>query len=255
MEQTQPVQYSFDREVATITLNRPEKRNALNRESVDLLTKLVARAEDERARAIVIAGEGPVFCAGADLAYLRELQEFSLEENIEDSRALAQALQAIYSVPIPVIARIHGHAIAGGCGLATVCDVVIAVERAKFGYTEVGIGFIPAIVTAFLIEKAPHALIRELLLTGRIIDANEAARRAIVTEVVPDIGMLDESVEAICDRLRDADRGAVSLTKEMIRTMQGMTLDSAIEYGVHMNAVARSRPECKAGISAFLDRD
>lgn len=254
MTKTEPVLYSIEKGIATITLNRPEKRNALNRQTVDLITSSVARAESDDACAIVLQGAGSVFCAGADLAYLQQLQDFSLEENLDDSQALAGALLAIYSTSIPVIARVHGHAIAGGCGLATVCDVTVAVESAKFGYTEVGIGFIPAIVTAFLLEKSPHSLVRELLLTGRIIDATEAVRRTLVTEVVQDVEALDRSIAEICDRLRMADRGAVMMTKEMIAAMQGMSLSSALEYGIRMNAIARARPECRAGIAAFLDK-
>ena len=249
-----PVEYRLDNGVATITLNRPDKRNALNRATVDALTDAVARAERDEVVAIIVAGAGPVFCAGADLAYLQQLQEFSIEENVDDSRALATALMALRSTPIPVIARVHGHAIAGGCGLATVCDIVYAVDGIKFGYTEVGIGFIPAIVTAFLLQRAPQSGTRELLLSGRIIESGEAARRGIVTEVFGDEKGLDEAIDSLCKRMRGADRGAILMTKEMIGTMEGMTLESALEYGVRMNAFARTRPECQAGIAAFLEK-
>lgn len=249
-----PLAESLEQGILHLRLARPEKRNALNRETVDLLRQRVVSASAEQIDAIVIEGEGPVFCAGADLAYLEELASFSIEENVEDSRALADALLALYETPIPVIARVHGHAIAGGCGLANVCDIVVAVEGAKFGYTEVGIGFIPAIVTAILLQKSPQMFTRELLLTGRLVSAEEAHRRGLVTTVVADEEALDEEIGAICRRLSTVDRGAVRLTKEMMNRMGGMTFEAAVDYGVRMNAAARMRQECRDGIARFLAR-
>jgi len=243
---------TLDNGILRLRLNRPEKRNALNRAVVDELRRAVVDAASAEVDAIVIEGEGSVFCAGADLAYLEELAGYSIEENVEDSRALADALLAVYRSPVPVIARVHGHAIAGGCGLATACDVVVAVESAKFGYTEVGIGFIPAIVTALLLRKGPQMQTRELLLTGRIITASEAHQRGLVTTVVPDLAELDAEIDRICGRLRDVDRGAVRMTKEMLLQMEEMTLDGGVEYGVRMNAIARTREECREGIARFL---
>ena len=239
---------------ATITLNRPEKRNALDRETVDLLRKGVIRAREEEAHSIVLQGNGPVFCAGADLAYLKKMQGFSVEENLDDSRALANTLLEIYRSPVPVIARVHGHAIAGGCGLATVCDVVVAVADAKFGYTEVGIGFVPAIVAGFLMNKAQQIGTRELLLTGKIVNAVEAERRGLVTTVVSDVDALDKEIDDIVDRLSRVDSGAVGITKELLNSIEGATLDNAIDYGVRVNALARSRDACKEGIAAFLSK-
>lgn len=241
--------------VSYIRLNRPEKRNALNRETVDLFRSEVERAgSDESTRMIVIEGEGSVFCAGADLAYLRKLGEFSFEENLDDSSALADAFSAIIEAPVPVVARVHGHAIAGGCGLATVCDISVAVAEAKFGYTEVGLGFIPAIVTAFLLKRAPQAAVRELLLTGRIVDGREAFRRGLVTTVVGTVEELDAEIAGIAERLRRSDRGAVAMTKQMIAEMESLSTREAIELGARLNAEARMRQECKAGIARFLDR-
>jgi methylglutaconyl-CoA hydratase len=238
--------------VLRIRLNRPEKRNALNRQLVDELRGAVVDAASGDVDAIVIEGEGSVFCAGADLAYLEALAAFSVEENVDDSRALADALLAVYRSPVPVIARVHGHAIAGGCGLATACDIVVAVESAKFGYSEVGIGFIPAIVTALLLRKGPQIQTRELLLTGKLVTAAEARDRGIVTTIVPDIAELDAEIDRICGRLREADRGAVRMTKEMLLQMEEMTLEGGAEYGVRMNAIARTRAECREGIAQFL---
>ena len=239
---------------ATVTLNRPEKRNALDRATVEELRTSIARASADGARSIVLEGNGPVFCAGADLAYLRELQSFSVEENLDDSNALAITLMEIYRSPIPVVARVHGHAIAGGCGLATVCDVVVSVPEAKFGYTEVGIGFVPAIVAGFLLKKATQMGTRELLLTGKIVDAQEAQRRGLVTTVVNDLDALDAEVDAICSRLNGVDPGAVRLTKDLLNSVEDASLDTAVDYGVRVNALARGRDACKEGIEAFLSK-
>ena len=236
-----------------IRLNRPEKRNALNHAVVDLLRKEIDSAgTDETVRVIVLEGEGSAFCAGADLAYLRELAANSSAENLEDSQALAAMFLAIAKAPVPVIARVHGHAIAGGCGLASVCDVSIAVSGAKLGYSEVGIGFIPAIVTAFLLQRASQTGTRELLLTGRIVDAAEACRRGIVTTVVADEKELDIEIDAIVRRLDRTDRGAVAMTKRMIEQMDNLGLPEAVALGSELNAEARMRPECRAGIERFL---
>ncbi len=252
MATDRPLVTTTDNGVLRLRLNRPDRRNALNREVVDAIRMEVEGAVEADVDAIVIEGEGSVFCAGADLAYLEALSNFSVEENVEDSRALADALLALYRSPVPVIARVHGHAIAGGSGLATACDVVVAVASAKFGYTEVGIGFIPAIVTALLLRKGTGIQTRELLLTGKIIEAAEARERGLVTTVVQDEAELDAEIERICERLRTVDRGAVRMTKQMLLQMEEMPLDGGVEYGVRMNAIARTRQECRDGIDRFL---
>lgn len=241
--------------VGHIRLNRPEKRNALDRTMIDELYDAVTElSNDAGVRAMVIGGNGPAFCAGADLAYLQALSEFSILENMEDSAALARTLRSIWESPKPVIARVHGPAIAGGCGLATVCDIVVAVEAARLGYTEVGIGFIPAIVMAFLLRKSPQNRTRELLLTGRIVSAAEAADRGLVTTVVADESALDEHIEELCAALRRADGTAVALTKRMLTALDGMSLDASLEYAARMNAAARMTPGCREGIRRFLEK-
>ncbi|MCB0712770.1 MAG: enoyl-CoA hydratase/isomerase family protein [Ignavibacteriae bacterium] len=241
--------------VGQILLNRPEKRNALDRTMVEeLYASIKECSEDESVRSIVISGAGTVFCAGADLAYLRELSSYSITENMEDSAALARTLQAIWESPKPVIARVHGHAIAGGCGLATVCDVVVAVEAAKFGYTEVGIGFIPAIVMAFLLRKSPQMLTRELLLSGRVVSGAEAYRRGLITTLVTNEEELDREIESLTTAFGKADPTAVRLTKEMMGAMDGMSLEAALDYASRMNAAARMTPGCQAGIQRFLEK-
>lgn len=241
--------------IGHIRLNRPEKRNALDRTTVDeLFDAIAAMGANVDVRAVVLGGNGPAFCAGADLAYLQALSEFSIVDNMEDSAALARTLRSIWELPKPVIARVHGPAIAGGCGLATVCDIVVAVESATFGYTEVGIGFIPAIVTAFLLRKGRQSQTRELLLTGRIISAMEAAERDLVTTVLPDEAALDAHIESLCVSFRKADPTAVSLTKQMLTALDGMSLDASLDYASRMNAAARMTPGCREGIRRFLEK-
>ena len=241
--------------IGYITLNRPEKRNALDRTMVDELYQAVKSASaNDMLHSIVLAGAGSVFCAGADLAYLRQLSEFSIIDNMDDSEALARALQAIWESPKPVVARVHGHAIAGGCGLATVCDVIVAVESAKFGYTEVGIGFVPAIVMAFLLRKAPQMQTRELLLSGRVISATEAMKRGLITTIVKDEEELDLEIERLTTAFSKADKTAIQLTKEMLIALDGMSLEASLDYAARMNAAARMTPGCQAGIKRFLEK-
>ncbi|MBL7987423.1 MAG: enoyl-CoA hydratase/isomerase family protein [Chlorobi bacterium] len=243
-----------------IYLNRPEKRNALDSLMVAELHDAVQEfGADDSIRSIVIAGRGKAFCAGADLAYLQQMAQFTPLDNMNDSASLARTLRAIYEVPKPVIARVHGPAIAGGCGLATVCDIVVAVESASFGYTEVKIGFIPAIVMAFLIRKSQQMQTRELLLSGRIITATEAAQRGLVTTVIPGSGdeavaALDAHISNLTAEFAAASGSAIALTKQMLTALDGMPLDSALDYASRMNALARMTPDCQAGIARFLNR-
>lgn len=241
--------------IGRIWLNRPEKRNALDRTLVEELGSAIeSMTASDDVRVIVLGGRGPAFCAGADLEYLRRMAEFSVLDNMEDSAALARTLRAIYESPKPTIARVHGPAIAGGCGLATVCDIVIAAEEASFGYTEVRIGFIPAIVMAFLIRKAPQMRTREILLSGRIIDAREAYERGLVTTVTG-AGELDAVVNDTAAGIAKASPSAVAMTKQMLTALDGMPLDSALDYASRMNALARMTPDCQRGIAKFLNKE
>jgi methylglutaconyl-CoA hydratase len=246
----------IDGGIGRVWLNRPEKRNALDRTMVEeLRAAFEAMRDDDAVRVIVLGGRGPAFCAGADLDYLRGMAAFTVLDNMEDSAALAATLKTIYESPKPVIARVHGPAIAGGCGLATVCDVVVAASEASFGYTEVKIGFIPAIVMAFLIRKVSQIQSRELLLSGRVIDAREAHARGLVTTLVEgDAAALDAAVDAVARNIAKASPSAVALTKAMLTALDGMPLDSALDYAARMNALARMTPDCQAGIARFLDK-
>jgi len=239
-----------------ITMNRPEKRNALNGDMVTELKKAFKQAEkDEVTKTIILRAAGKAFSAGADLGYLQELQDFTYGENLEDSQHLKGLYEQIYFLKKPVIAQVEGHAIAGGCGLATVCDFVFATQETKFGYTEVKIGFIPAIVMTFLLRKIGEAKARELILTGKLIKAPEFKEMGVVNEVYePD--EIREQVKAFADQLaEETSLDAVGLTKELMAKIQSRETEQAINLAAEYNAKARETDDCKKGINAFLNKE
>lgn len=240
----------------TCTLNRPEKRNALSWELVGVLREaLAAAAREDGVRAVVLTGAGKVFSAGADLAALEALQEATAEENLEDSKHLAGLFREIYLHPKPVIAKVNGHAIAGGCGLAAVCDFSLASSEAKLGFTEVRIGFVPAIVMTFVLRKVGEAAARDLLLRGRLVSAEEAAARGLVTRSLPP-EELDSAVDTLVEELaHETSSSAVALTKRLMARMPGLGLDEALSAAAQMNALARGTADCQAGIAAFLSKE
>lgn len=250
------VKYEVKNRAAFITLNRPEKRNALNAEMVTELKHAFAQAADDAdAKVIVLAAAGDAFCAGADLAYLEQLQQNTFEENLADSDHLKGLFYQIYTHPKVVIAQIQGHAIAGGCGLATVCDFSFSAEQAKFGYTEVRIGFIPAIVKVFLLRKIGEGKAKELLLTGELIDAHQAKAYGLINEVVASES-LEERVQAFAEILVTKNSGqSMQLTKQMIAEVQEMSLTGGLDHAAKQNAHARATSDCKKGISSFLKKE
>ena len=256
MKEASPVLFEIVDRVAYITLNRPDKRNALNLAMMTELTSYLKSADENPAiKVVVIRANGKAFCAGADLAYLKQLQKNSLEDNLKDSNQLLSAFQGIYKCSKPVIAQIEGHAIAGGCGIATICDFAFTIPEAKFGYTEVKIGFIPAIVMLFALRKAGELRGKELLLSGKIIDAATAVNYNLINEVVPSDKIKDH-VKAFADMLCNQNSGqSMALTKEMISVVQTMPMDEALEYAAKKNAEARATEDCKKGIAAFLNKE
>lgn len=251
----QNIELEINQHVGNIWLNVPSKKNALNRQTIDELYWAVNQlCKDESVRVIVIGGRGDTFCAGADLAHLQKISEYNILENTDDSKALANALYAIYAAPKPIIARVHGAALAGGCGLATVCDIVVATQNSKFGFTEVKIGFIPAIVSVFALRKTLQIQTRELLLTGKIISADEAYKRGLVTTVVGDVQELDNTINILTNEINLASPTAISLTKEMLITLDNMPLEPSLTYAASMNAIARNTDDCKNGIRKFLEK-
>ncbi len=250
------VKYDTKDGIGFITLNRPDKRNALNYQVVAELKESFTKAsEDDQVKVIVLRANGKAFCAGADLAYLQQLQANTYEENLEDSSHLKELFYQIYTLDKVVIAQVHGHAIAGGCGLATVCDFSFTVPEARFGYTEVRIGFIPAIVKVFLLRKIGEAKAKELLLTGELISAEEAKQLSLVNDVVAADG-LEEHVLKFAQMLVTKNSGqSMGFTKQMIANVQAMTLEEGLQYAAEMNAKARASEDCQKGIASFLNKE
>jgi len=254
---------SIDRDasVITVTLNRPDQRNALNAALVEELTTFFQKDLAEMdsyteidPRVVVLTGAHPVFSAGADLKSLRALRDASPMENRSDSKRLAALFESIYTLERPVIAKINGHAIAGGCGLASVCDLAYAAEDAKLGFTETRIGFVPAIVMVYVHRKVGASTLRDLMLRGRLVQASEAVDMGLINAAVP-AADLDAHVQSIADEIsRETSASAVALTKSMMGQIDGMGRTEAIEFAADVNAFARSTDDCMAGIEAFLDK-
>lgn len=240
--------------VGTIVLNRPEKRNALGSALVGALSEaLDAMRDDAAVRCIVLRGEGPAFCAGADLAALQQISQNSAMENLADSTRLMELFQKIVDLPKPVIAMVHGAAIAGGCGLATVCDLVVAGRTgASFGYSEVRIGFIPAIVMVYLLRKVGDTQARRLVLTADIVSSDEAHRVGLVTTVVDDDD-LEATTYEMARRVGGNSASALALSKMMLSSLHGMSLDAGLRYATTMNTLARQTEDCQQGIARFLN--
>ncbi|HRG78638.1 MAG TPA: enoyl-CoA hydratase-related protein [Cyclobacteriaceae bacterium] len=249
------VNYSVKERVGYITLNRPDKRNALSHELVHDLKEAFSRAEtDASIKVVVLNANGESFCAGADLAYIQQLQNFTFEENLADSKHLKELFLQIYTLKKVVIAQVQGHALAGGCGLATVCDFTFSVPEAKFGYTEVKIGFIPALVAVFLVRKIGEQKARQLLLTGEIIKAQDALSKGLISKVV-DAKDLEASVFDFAQELvRNNSAQSMQLTKQLIADVQSLSLYDALDLAASVNAQARATEDCKRGIAAFLNK-
>ncbi len=250
------VRYEVNDRVGYITLNRPEKRNALSYEMVSEIKLAFMNAEaDQDCKVIVIRGSGEAFCAGADLAYLQQLQTNTFDENLADSRHLMELFQFIYHSRKVVISMVDGPALAGGCGLATVCDFCFATPRSTFGYTEVKIGFVPAIVMVFLVRKVGEKIARELLLSGDVFDATKATEYNLITQLVSE-DELENTVHKFATRLcKTASAQSLGLVKEMLANVQSMEVNEALEYAAQTNAKARATDDCKRGIAAFLNKE
>jgi len=249
------VNYQVQNRIAEITLNRVDKRNALNSEIVKELSNAFNNAEhDENVKVIILKANGDVFSAGADLDYLKKLQSNSFEENLADSNLLRKLFEQIYSQPKIVIAQVQGHAIAGGCGIASVCDFIFSTPNAKFGYTEVKIGFIPAIVAIFLIRRIGEGKAKELLFSGDLIDANYAKEIGLVNYISAE-DKIEEEVLAYAGKLcKTTSAQSIALTKQLLNNVQDLPLTEALEFAAEMNAHARSTNDCKNGINAFLNK-
>jgi methylglutaconyl-CoA hydratase len=254
MEENNPVIYAVEGAVALVTLNRPEKRNALNDALVAGL-KSALRDADARGevRAVVVTGAGADFCSGADLSALKKISESGVAENMEDARSLMELYALIRRVRVPVVAAVRGRALAGGCGLATACDIVLASASARFGYPEVKIGFVPAMVMAILRRNVSEKRAFELITRGAEISAAEAERAGLVNQVFEDTEF-ESKVEAYVAGFERVSRSAVVLTKRLLYQMDGMTFEAALQTGADVNTIARMTDDCQQGIARFLSR-
>jgi methylglutaconyl-CoA hydratase len=239
-----------------IILNRPDKRNALNAQMVAELSQEFQRLSKSAAsKVVMLTGEGKAFCAGADLESLQELQQADHDQNLQDSEKLASLFQAMYDYPGLIFGAINGHALAGGCGLVTMCDIAIAHDNAQFGYTETRIGFVPAIVTRYLLDKISLSHANRLLLSAQIISAKEAQSIGLVHEVAEEL-TYDERVDWWIDHLmHELSMEALLTTKKLIRLSQTVDRNTAHQYAIRLNAAARMSNDCRTGIQAFLNKE
>ena len=239
--------------IATLTLNRPEKRNAISFELLEDLMRALDAAEKSAALVVILTGAGQAFCAGLDLENLKGLLGKRHEENVKDSATMARLFRRIYDFPKPTIAAVNGAAIAGGTGIATMCDFTLAVPEAKFGYTEVRIGFVPAIVSSFLVTQVGHKIARDLLLTGRLFDAAEAHRLGLVNEVVPGDKLMPRA-RALAQTLIENSPSSVRAAKKLINSFIAEQLDEQIAQAIEDNARIRTTDDFREGITAFLEK-
>ncbi len=254
MDNNAPVLYAVEGSVALITLNRPDKRNALNDDIIDGLKRALRDADErEGVRAIVIMGAGTDFCSGADLAALQKISQSSVTENLADAQSLAELFVLIRRVRVPVVAAVRGRALAGGCGLATACDIVLAAYSARFGYPEVKIGFVPAMVMAILRRNVSEKRAFELITRGAEISAAEAERIGLVNHVFSDVSFETE-VERYVSEFEKVSGAAVMLSKRLLYHMDGMTFDASLQSGVDVNSIARMTEDCQRGIARFLNK-
>jgi len=239
---------------AIIILNRPEKRNALHPFLVEQLkNKLVEFEKDDSVKSLIITGEGNTFCSGADLEYLQQISNYTSVENYKDSKSLAELFLMIYNFPKPTIAAVNGSAIAGGCGLASVCDFIVAhPSKSKFGYSEVKIGFIPAIVSIFLIKKVGEGLAKQLLLEGEIITGKRAYEIGFANYLAEDV--LDESLR-LAGKLNGNSVESIRSIKQMIKTISNLSVEEAVNHCIGLNTISRSTADFKNGIDSFLNKD
>jgi methylglutaconyl-CoA hydratase len=237
-----------------LVLNRPDKRNSLDEEMVFEITDAMNKfSEDEGTKSIIITGSGGNFCSGMNLEYLHKISEFDILQNKRDSENLKNMLLSIYNCRKPTIAMVNGYALAGGCGVASACDIIVASDKAQFGYTEVKIGFIPAIVMVFLLKRVTETHAKDLLLTSKFITGTEAHKIGFVNYVVEEY-MLESYTEKMCECMNQLPASSVMLTKEMFKNVASMSFESALDYAVDMNALTRMTEECKNGIKRFLTK-
>jgi methylglutaconyl-CoA hydratase len=239
--------------IATITLSRPEKRNAISAEMIGDLMGALAEVESSSARVAILTGEGKAFCSGIDLVALKAIAAQSHLDNLEDARQFARLLRRIWSFPKPAIAAVNGAAIAGGCGIATLCDFTLAVPEATFGYPEVRIGFLPAIVSVFLARQIAEKHACDLLLTGRIIDATEAHHIGLITRIVPSAELM-AAARTLAGTLLAASPTSLLKTKKLLCDFAAQELDRELELAIAESAQIRATADFREGLASFLEK-
>ena len=247
------VQLAYDGGVAIITLNRPDKRNAISFELIDDLLRAFDEVAKSDAIVLILTGAGKAFSSGLDLENLKGLLGRSPEQNLQDSRTMVQLFRSLYEFPKVTIAAVNGAAIAGGTGLALLCDFTLAVPEAKFGYTEARIGFVPAIVSTFLLRQVGEKQARDLLLTARLFGAEEALRLGLVSEIVPPEDLMKRARE-LAALLMENSPTSLRATKRLLTDHAGAELDMRIEAALRENAEIRATADFREGISSFLEK-
>jgi methylglutaconyl-CoA hydratase len=246
--------YQVEGGIARLTLNRPEKRNALNEALIAGLKEALRQASDDDAvRVAVITGAGADFCSGADLAALQKIAGGSVNENTDNAHSLMELFLLIRQISIPVVAAVRGKALAGGCGLASACDLVLASANARFGYPEVKIGFVPAMVMAILRRNVSEKRAFELVTRGAEISADEAKQFGLVNQVFADADFEDQVTDYV-RAFEKTSKSAVALTKTLLYQMDGLSFSNALEAGVDVNVIARMTEDCQKGVARFLDK-
>jgi methylglutaconyl-CoA hydratase len=251
MSRYKTIEVTSSKGVQTITLNRPEKRNALNPELIDELTQVFHDAEHCDCGVVILTGAGSAFCAGLDMEQLATMTARTKEQHRIDSENMARVLRTLYEFPKPIIAAVNGPAIAGGMGLATLCDFTYAVPEARFGFTEVRVGFVPAIVASFLLRQVGEKRTRELLLSGRMLKADEACRMGLITRIVQPEDLLGEA-NALAQSLLMNSPEAMRAVKMLLTSHSRNQLDEEIEDAIAANAHQRSSEDFREGVRAFL---
>jgi methylglutaconyl-CoA hydratase len=250
------LQYEVEGRLAYITLNRPAKRNALSADVVTELKQAFETAEaDDDVKVIVLRASGDVFCAGADIKYLQELQANTYQENLADSTHLMQLFHQIYTLKKVVIGQVQGHALAGGCGLAALCDFTFAVPEAKFGFTEVKIGFLPAIVSVFLVRRLGETRAKQLLLSGDVFSAQQALDYGLITFLVDQDELADAVRDYALRLVRENSANSMEMTKELLAHLPALSLEEGLRYAAQRNADARATDDYRRGIAAFLNKE
>jgi len=252
MAEYRKILYSLDGPVAHLTLNRPEKRNALDAEMISEIRRALADSSaDPDVRVVLLSGAGKDFCAGADLAALQQIANASVMENVADARQLADVFLEMRRHPRPIVAAVHGRALAGGCGIATAADIILAAESAQFGYPEVKIGFVPAMVMAIVRRSVSEKRAFELLTSGESFPARTALEIGMINRIFPDASFHQEA-QSYTTQFATRSASALALTKSLLYQIDAMAFEAALSAGVNINAIARLTDDCRRGVQQFL---